>query len=132
MRFYRLPENHPYGEPLGSKVCIFSGTKIILVSLKVILVGPKIILVRRQTYGDATVTSHRCQYDVSSAPCACWAVIRPSSVRSGKYTTLMVTNEKQENSTKLITRTTNKRLIDYRVLTNIGQYRPTLTGRAIL
>ena len=42
------------------------------------------------------MTSYRCQYDVNSAPCACWAVIRPDSVYSGKYTTLMVTNEKQE------------------------------------
>ena len=40
--------------------------------------------------------SRRCQYDVSSASCACWAVIRPDSIRSGEFTTLMVTNEKQE------------------------------------
>ena len=34
-----------YGVPSGSKVCMFSGTKIILVALKIILVGLKIILV---------------------------------------------------------------------------------------
>ena len=33
------------GVPLGSKVCIFSGTKIILVPLKIILVRLKIMLV---------------------------------------------------------------------------------------
>ena len=34
-----------YGVPLGSKVCIFSGTKNIFCGTKIILVGVKIILV---------------------------------------------------------------------------------------
>ena len=40
----------------------------------------------RQIKSMRWVTSHWCQYDVNSAPCACWAFIRPDSVRSGKYT----------------------------------------------
>ena len=78
------------------------GTQIAIAAIQ----GPQSLIRSAQQAHDAIMTSYlhqcdgmtsyRCQYDVNSAPCAYWAVIRPDSVYSGKYTTLMVTNEKQE------------------------------------